>query len=172
MDGADIGMVKGGASPGLMNETLPCQAVSEQFSRKKLESHCPFQFDILSLIDNAHAAAANLPDDLILARKQAPRAQPFRQAGVDGESSFGPTSVELENGAPHSPQNLWVSLLLVPHLGQVCGIALPFIGTDKSLKRKNAPLFPRSSLNLTVKLKINLILNMVKQKNCGQVIFF
>ena len=66
VDGADAGVVEGGRRLGLPPEALEGLRVLGQLLREELEGDGPAQARVLGLVDDAHAAAAELPEDAVV----------------------------------------------------------------------------------------------------------
>ena len=67
VDCADVRMVEARRRPGLVDETLPGFGVRCQSGRQELEGDRPLEAEVLGLVDDAHAAPAELADDAVLA---------------------------------------------------------------------------------------------------------
>ena len=66
-DRHDVGMVQLGGGPGLALEPPPLLDVSERLRGQDLEGDVPAERDLLGLVDDPHAAAADLAEDAIVA---------------------------------------------------------------------------------------------------------
>jgi hypothetical protein len=66
VDRADVGVVQGRSSPRLALEAGQSLGISGDFIRKELESHETVESGILGLIDNTHAASAQLLNDAVM----------------------------------------------------------------------------------------------------------
>ena len=55
-----------GRRPGLAAEALQAAGVEQSMPGQHLDGHAPVQGDLLGLVDDAHAAAAQLPENLEL----------------------------------------------------------------------------------------------------------
>ena len=66
VDGADVLMVEGGGSLGLLHETLFGSGALAQVRREKFQRDGTVQAGVTGLIHNAHAATSELAEDLIV----------------------------------------------------------------------------------------------------------
>lgn len=66
MDGADVRVIQGGRSPRLALEALERLTVGGKAFGKELEGDVPTQAKILRLVNDAHAAAAQLCYDPVM----------------------------------------------------------------------------------------------------------
>ena len=66
VDGADMGVVEGGAGPGLAPEPLQGHRVAEEFLRQELQRDGAVQAGVLGLVDDTHASAADLLQDAVV----------------------------------------------------------------------------------------------------------
>jgi hypothetical protein len=66
INSANIGMVERRCGAGFPLKSCECLTVLGQLSGKEFQSHKATEFDILSLVDDTHAAAAELLDDAIV----------------------------------------------------------------------------------------------------------
>ena len=66
MDGADVGMVEGGSSPGFAAEALQRLGILRQVFGEKLQSNVAAQAEVLGLIDHTHPATAQLREDFVM----------------------------------------------------------------------------------------------------------
>jgi hypothetical protein len=66
-DGHDVGVVELGRGPRLALEPAAGLGVLEHLPGEHLQGHMPAQRDLLGLVDDAHAAAAHLADDAVVA---------------------------------------------------------------------------------------------------------
>ena len=67
-DRHDVGVVQLGRGPGLALESPALLGVSERLRRQDLERDVAAQRDLLGLVDDAHAAAADLAENAIVAQ--------------------------------------------------------------------------------------------------------
>ncbi len=65
VDGADIRMVQGRGRLGFLDESLFRRLVARQLGRKKLERGEAVEAGVPDLIDETHAASAEMGDDLV-----------------------------------------------------------------------------------------------------------
>ena len=66
VDGADVGMIEGGRSFGFAAKTLERLAVLREIFGQELECDKATKARVLSLVDHAHTAAAELFDDPVM----------------------------------------------------------------------------------------------------------
>ncbi len=66
IDGTDIGMVQGRSGLGLAAEALQCLAVLGEIVGQKLQGDEAAEAGVFGLVDDAHAAAAELFDDPVM----------------------------------------------------------------------------------------------------------
>ena len=71
MDGADVGVIEGRSGARLALKALEQLAVLGHFGRKKLQSHVAAELRILGFINNAHAARAQLSENLVMQERLA-----------------------------------------------------------------------------------------------------
>jgi len=71
VDGADVGVMESSGSFGLTQKPLLRLIVVEQVLREKLERDGTVERGVLSLVDDAHAALAELLDDAVVADRGA-----------------------------------------------------------------------------------------------------
>ncbi len=71
VDDRDVRMFERGGSARLLNEPLAPVGVGHQLRRQHLERHLAVQAQVERAIDDAHAAAADLFDDLIVRERPA-----------------------------------------------------------------------------------------------------
>jgi hypothetical protein len=64
----NMGMFQRGRRPGLVLEALQMARVHQGRKRERLQGHTPGQGNFLGLVDNAHAAAANLAENAEIAQ--------------------------------------------------------------------------------------------------------
>jgi hypothetical protein len=65
VDRADVGMVQSGGGTGFTSETFQRLRVSGNVIRQELERNETTQFGVLGLVNDAHAATAELFDDAV-----------------------------------------------------------------------------------------------------------
>jgi hypothetical protein len=65
-DGADVGVVEGGGGFGLAREPLAEKRFLAPFNGQKLEGDSAIEAGVSSAIDDAHAAATELFEDLVM----------------------------------------------------------------------------------------------------------
>jgi hypothetical protein len=66
VDRADVGVVEGGAGLGLALEPLQGDGVAEELLGQELQRDGPVEAGVLGLVDDTHAAAANLLEDAVV----------------------------------------------------------------------------------------------------------
>ena len=66
VDGADVGMVQGRSRSRFALKSGNGLGMASNFRRQELERREPVQSDIFGLIDDTHAAAAELVDDVVM----------------------------------------------------------------------------------------------------------
>jgi hypothetical protein len=66
VDRADVVVLKGGNSFGLVNEALLGFRVGGQLRWEKLESNIAVELEVLGLVDHTHTSTANLLEYLIV----------------------------------------------------------------------------------------------------------
>jgi hypothetical protein len=66
VDGADVWVVQGRGGPRLAQEALECLLVGGDVLGEELERHLPSEIGVLGLVDDAHAATAQLGKDLVV----------------------------------------------------------------------------------------------------------
>jgi hypothetical protein len=66
IDGADVGMVQGGGCLSFALEAGQGQRIFDYVIRQKLQGDKSVKTDVLGLVDNAHATAAQLLDDAVV----------------------------------------------------------------------------------------------------------
>src|SRR4029077_1818001 len=71
VDGTDVRMVQGGGRLRLPLEATQCLRVLSHFVRQKLQSDETVKLDVFRLIDDTHAAAAQLLRNLIMRDRSA-----------------------------------------------------------------------------------------------------
>ncbi len=83
VDGHDVGVVQLGRRLRLVLEALQLPGVERRGERQDLQGDPPGQRDLLGLVDDPHAAAADLADDPVVPQPAAPfrHARPGRPAG-------------------------------------------------------------------------------------------
>jgi len=72
MNRADIRVIQGGRGSGLASETVQGLRVASEFVRQKLEGQAA-QACVLSLVNHAHSAAAQLIDNAVMGNGPADR---------------------------------------------------------------------------------------------------
>jgi hypothetical protein len=65
-DRADVGMLKRGGGPRLALEALESFGVFREIVRQELQGDAPPELQILRLVDDSHAAAAELAEDPVV----------------------------------------------------------------------------------------------------------
>ncbi len=88
VDGADVGIVEDRGRLGLVDEALAGLVVVGQLEGQELEGHGAPQLDVVGLVDDAHAAAADLAEDTVLARDDS-SGQEAAGDRVDGRGQGG-----------------------------------------------------------------------------------
>ena len=85
-DRHDVGVVQACRRPRFPLEPLPLLQVGSQLLRQDLERHMPAQRDLLRLIHDAHAPAADLAQDAVVAQllRVLNELLPKRRAGEEG----------------------------------------------------------------------------------------
>ena len=78
MDGANVGMTEPGGGLCFSVETLAGLFVFEQMRRQELESNRAFKLGVLGLVDDTHAALADLGGDAVVGDRLADHAGPVR----------------------------------------------------------------------------------------------
>ena len=68
-DGGDVRMVERGGRLGLLDEAPPPFLVGDQFRRQHLESHLAIELGVEGPVDDPHAAAADLVEDLVVGKR-------------------------------------------------------------------------------------------------------
>jgi len=63
---ADVGVAERGRRLGLMEEPRAGRSIARPLRRQELERHYPFELEVLGLVDDAHAALAELLDDPVV----------------------------------------------------------------------------------------------------------
>ena len=93
VDGHDVGVVQLGGGLGLVLEALQVLGVQRRGERQHLQRDAPAQGQLHGLVDDAHAAAADLADDLEIAQRcrsglrRCGGRRPQRPAGGVGHST-------------------------------------------------------------------------------------
>jgi hypothetical protein len=118
VDGADIGMIESRRGTRLATKPLQGLGVAQQFIRQEFQRHGAAQIGVLSLVDNAHAAAAKRIDDAVVRDgladhlKTCPRAVDSSYGCNPGQS----TKCEEADFTTNSPKQVSPRLyLLVPN---------------------------------------------------------
>ena len=71
VDGADVGMIQSRGCAGLPQQPGPGGSVVEAGLRQDLDGHVPIELLVVSAVDHAHAAFAELFCDLIMTERLA-----------------------------------------------------------------------------------------------------
>ena len=87
VDRADVRMVEGGSGPRFALETLQRLRVAGDLRRQELEGHKAAQARVLRLVDDAHAAAAQLLQYLIMRNRSSDHPPPRKQSRKDAVSA-------------------------------------------------------------------------------------
>ena len=66
VDSADVGMIETGGGAGLALKPFQCLGVADQFGRQEFQRDASSQSQILSAVDDAHAATAQLLFDPVM----------------------------------------------------------------------------------------------------------
>ena len=72
VDGADVGVVEDGGRLGLVDEALAGLGVVGELQGQELEGHGAAELEVVGLIDDSHAASADLAEDAVLAGDNSP----------------------------------------------------------------------------------------------------
>src|SRR5260370_37594602 len=88
MDGADIGMIKGGSGAGFAAETLQCLRILRDIVGEKLKRDKSAERDIFGLVNHAHAAAAEFLDDAVVRDGAPDHARPIVVCSITGGKSY------------------------------------------------------------------------------------
>ena len=86
-DRHDVGVVQPRRRPGLALEPPHLLGVEQRAGREHLQRHAPAQRFLLGLVDHAHAAAADLAEDAVVAQPLQP--DPRCRAVVSGQRAGG-----------------------------------------------------------------------------------
>src|SRR5512143_2018004 len=71
VDGADIGMIEGGSRFSFSPEPLQGVMISGEFFRQELQGDKTMESGVLGLVDDTHATAAKLLNDLVVRNRLA-----------------------------------------------------------------------------------------------------
>src|SRR5438132_8612688 len=99
MDSNYVGVIQGGGSLCLLNESIHAIAIASNFSRKNFQSNFAIEFHVLSQIHFAHSALANLRADFIAA-----------EFCADGEGHFRWVILRWQSHALHKFREAWVRM--------------------------------------------------------------
>ena len=78
MDDGDVRMLERRRSPRLLNEPLPAVGIGQQFRREHFQRDFPIQPNVDRAIHDAHAAAADLVEDLVMGQRPSGQPRPRR----------------------------------------------------------------------------------------------
>ena len=115
VDRHDVGVVQLGRGAGLAAEPLADRPVAGRLPRQNLQRHAAAQRDLLGLVDHAHAAAADLAHDPVIAELSEKRGGGLPRVRVIADVPLD--LFDLNQGREHLPD-------LVGHLGQAVNILL------------------------------------------------
>ncbi len=76
VDGDDVRVVQGRGGPGFLRESLPAYRVVQLFGREDLHGDEPIEMEVLRLVDNPHAAFAELLEDSVVSEDVANHRSP------------------------------------------------------------------------------------------------
>ena len=105
VDGADVRVVQGRGGLGLDEETLFEVGRVHEVRRQELQGHRPLELEVLGLVDDPHAAVAELLDDLVLAGDDGPGPHDLdrRLEGFRQRRSFRPRRMERRRTVAAKP---------------------------------------------------------------------